>query len=167
MSDDLPDSTTGNRALFDAILHPHRSLGRHGMIWLFGIVITANLMIAGLFIAQGAWPVAPFCGLEVLILYLALRANNRAARLQERVRLTASQLTVERLAFRRPPRHWTLSPNWLRIGLDNPPKPDSPLVLSSHGQSVAIGSFLTPQEKLDFARALEEALRRWRLGEKP
>ena len=157
--------TREHRVLFEAILYPQRSLGRRGLTWLMGVVISANLLVAGSSLALGAWPVIPFCGLEVVILYTALRLNTRSARLQERVCLTDHSLTVERMAYRQPTRRWSLPPNWLRVGLVNPASHSSPLMLSSHGQSVTIGAFLTRQEKQDFACALEDALRRWRNGD--
>lgn len=151
-----------SRVFFDAILHPHRSLGRRGFRVLMGAVILANAAVAGIFVANGAWPVVPFCGLDVLVLWLAFRVNYRSARLYERVRLTDADLTVQRVAWRKPERCWTFQPNWLRVTMDDPPRHESQVTLTSHGQSVVVGSFLTPDERLEFAKALNEALRTWR-----
>ncbi len=38
--------------------------------------------------------------------------------------------------------------------MDDPPRRDSWLTLASHGLSLRIGTFLTPEERLDLARAL-------------
>jgi uncharacterized membrane protein len=38
------------------------------------------------------------------------------------------------------------------------------VTLSSHGQTLTVGSFLSPEERLDFANALKEALRRVNRG---
>ncbi len=150
------------RVFFDAILHPHRSLGRRGFRVLMGVVILANLLIAGIFIANGAWPVVPFCGLDVLILWLAFRVNYRSARLYERVRLTDTDLTVQRVAWKAPEKRWTFQPYWLRVSMDDPPRHESQVTLSSHGQSVVVGSFLSPDERAEFAKALNGALVAWR-----
>ncbi len=150
------------RVFFDAILHPHRSLGRRGFRVLMGVVVLANLTIAGVFAAGGAWPVVPFCGLDVLVLWLAFRANYRSARLYERIRLTDSDLTVQRVAWRKPEKRWTFQPYWLRVSMDDPPRHESQVTLSSHGQSVVVGAFLSPEERGDFARALTRALAAWR-----
>lgn len=32
------------------------------------------------------------------------------------------------------------------------------MTLTSHGQTLTVGSFLSPEERLDFAKALNEAL---------
>lgn len=150
------------RVFFDAILHPHRSLGCKGFRILMGVVILANLLIAGIFVANGAWPVVPFCGLDVLILWLAFRVNYRSARLYERVRLTDTDLTVQRVAWKKPERRWTFQPYWLRVSMDDPPRHESQVTLTSHGQSVVVGSFLSPDERAEFAKALNGALTTWR-----
>lgn len=157
-----PAPRPGTRVLFDAILHPHRSLGRTGFLVLMGAVVLVSAAVGLFFLAQGAWPVTGFFGIDVLLLYWAFRANYRSARLYERVRLTDEDLTVRRVAWNRPERVWTFQPYWLRVSMDDPPRHESQVTLSSHGQSVVVGSFLSPDERLEFARALEGALAAWR-----
>ncbi len=163
------DESTGgaSRVFFDAILHPHRSLGRGGFRVLMGVVILLNLLVAGFFLAYGAWPVVPFCGLDVLVLWLAFRVNYRSARLYERVRLTEADLTVQRVHWKAPERRWTFHPYWLRISHDERPDHSRQVTLSSHGQSVGVGAFLSPEERSAFASALDDALRAWRRPPEP
>lgn len=158
------DGSTGgaSRVFFDAILYPHRSLERGGFRVLMGVVMVLNLIIAGVFLAIGAWPVVPFCGLDVLVLWLAFRVNYRSARLYERVRLTEADLTVQRVHWKTPERRWTFQPYWLRISHDEQPDHSRQVTLSSHGQSVGVGAFLSPEEQSAFALALDDALRAWR-----
>lgn len=109
-----------------------------------------------------------FCGLEFLLLYGAFRLNYRAARAYERLRLSNDGLEISRV---RPngavAQVWRIQPNWLRIDIDNPPEHDSPLTLSSHGRRIVVGSFLAPNERLELAEALREALDRWRIAPHP
>jgi uncharacterized membrane protein len=42
--------------------------------------------------------------------------------------------------------------------MDDPPSHDSQLSLVSHGKRLIIGAFLTPDERLEVARALSAAL---------
>src|SRR5439155_41086 len=82
------------------------------------------------------------------LFYLLFRLNYRGTRMFERVRLTPAALTVERHDLRGRVRRWSFQPYWLRVTIDDPPEPDSPLLLSSHGRSLAIGGFLPPPERL-------------------
>lgn len=156
------------RVFFDAILHPHRSLGRGGFRVLMTVVVAMNAIVAGIFVANGAWPVVPFCGLDVLVLWLAFRVSYRSARQYERVRLTDSALTVQRVHWKSPERRWSFHPYWLRVSHDERADHDrhgpaaGQVTLSSHGQSVGVGSFLSPDERSALTRALGDALHVWR-----
>ena len=161
MSEDKP------RVHFDAVLTPHRSLPRAGFAVLMAAWLALNAGLAFYFYAHGAWPVVGFFGLDVLLLYLAFQINYRGARLIERVRLTDEALTVVRVSPKGEARAWSFQPYWLRVSMDDPPQPESPLTLSSHGRALAIGSFLSPEERLHLARALKSALARQRSAEFP
>jgi len=158
----------GGRVFFDAVLHPHRSLSPHGFRLLMAASGSGLLAVGILFWLVGAWPVVGFCGLEFVLLYGAFWLNNRAARAYERLRLSDDGLEISRV---RPDGAvagiWRLPPNWLRIDIDNPPEHDSQLTLSTHGRRVVVGSFLTPEERLELAEALNDALNRWRSAPPP
>lgn len=129
----------------------------------------AGLLAVGLlFWLLGAWPVIGLCGLEFLLLYGAFRLNYSDGRACERLRLSDDGLEISRM---RPngavARVWRMQPNWLRIDIDNPPEHDSQLTLSTHGRRVVVGSFLTPEERLELANALHDALNRWRTAPHP
>lgn len=158
----------GGRVFFDAVLQPHRSLSPFGFKLLMMLAAASLFAVGLLFWAIGAWPVIGFCGLEFVLLYGAFRLNYRAARAHERLRLSDEGLELRRV---RPNGTlagvWRVQPNWLRIDIDNPPEHDSQLTLTSHGRRIVVGSFLTPEERLDLARALGKALDRWRNAPHP
>jgi len=148
--------------LFDAVLYPNRSLSRRG----FRILMTAMAVIcfgAGIvFWLVGAWPVFGFLGLDVLLIYLAFRASYRSGRLSETVQLSRERLRVARYSPNGKVQAWEFQPYWLRVDVEKPEEPDSRLTLSSHGRRLIIGAFLSPEERLEFAQALRDALRRCR-----
>jgi len=144
--------------LFDAILTPHRSLSAFGFAILMSVVAAVNVGLGVSFMLQGAWPIFGFCGLDVLLFYVMFRLNYRSARLFERIRLLPDELIVERHDVRGRKESWSFQPYWLRIAIDDPPEHHSQLVLSSHGRSLTIGSFLTATERFDLAQALRRAL---------
>jgi uncharacterized membrane protein len=152
------DGADAQPVRFDAILTPHRSLSPLGFTILMTVVAGVNVVGGVAFMLHGAWPVFGFCGLDVLLFYVMFRLNYRSARMFERIRLTADELVVERHEVNGKTRSWSFQPYWLRVTLADPAEPDSPLLLKSHGRSLAVGSFLTPAERVDLARALERAL---------
>lgn len=147
-----------DEVIFDAVLTPHRSLTPRGFLLLM-VTVSGISFVAGLFFyLVGAWPVVGFLGLDVLLIYLAFHVNYRHARLREVVRLTRDDLTVQRINQWGEVKSWRFQPTWLQVLMDDPPEHHSQLLLRSHGRTLAIGDFLTPQERLDLARALRRAL---------
>jgi len=144
--------------LFRAVLYPHRSLSPRGFRLLMGGTAALSLGLGSLFFIQGAWPIVGFLGLDVLLLYIALKASYRSGRMYETVELTEAELTVERVEPKGDRRSWRFQPAWLRIDMDDPPRHESQLTLSASGQDLVVGSFLTPEERLDLARTLRREL---------
>lgn len=147
---------------FEAELYPNQSLGRLGFIVLMLGVSSVSVALGVAFALAGAWPVTGFFGLDVLLLYLAFRCCQRQARQRELIRLDATGLHVRRIEADGVARHWRFEPYWVRVDMDDPPRRDSFLTLGSHGLRLRVGTFLTPEERLDLARALRSALQRYR-----
>lgn len=76
----------------------------------------------------------------------------------ETIKLSRRGLVVERVNHWGDRKTWRFQPAWLQVQMDDPPQHDSDLTLRSHGRSLAIGHFLTPDERLDLAKALRAAL---------
>jgi uncharacterized membrane protein len=152
-------ATPPEPVLFDAHLRPHRSLSPAGFRVLMAASAAALLGVGAVFFAAGAWPVIGFCGLEFVLVYLFFRLNFRDLRRCETIRLTAHELEIRRIA---PDgavvERVSLQPYWVRVAIENAPGRANRLVLSSHGRTMAVGSFLTPEEREDLARALVDAL---------
>ena len=145
--------------IFSAVITPHRSLGRVGF-WILIGGYGAVSFIAGLaFLLMGAWPVFGFFGLDVLLLYWAFKLNYRHAAAYEEVKVTPAALTVRKVSHRGIAREWVLNPLWVKLdkvvheefGIER-------LFLVSRGKQLAIASFLGPDEKASFAKALGNAL---------
>lgn len=152
-------------ALFSATITPHRSLGRSGFLAVM-IAVGGLSFVAGLvFLALGAWPIIGFLGLDVLLVFLAFRANYRSAAAYEQVLVTASELRVRKVGHRGETSEYTLNPLWAR--LERETDPDYGLLrifLVSRGRRLPVADFLTPPEKEGFARALLAALGEARRG---
>jgi len=147
-----------DQPVFSAILTPYRSLGPNGFFLLMVAVAGVSFAAGVAFFLAGAWPVIGFFGLDVLLVYWAFRLNYRAARLYERVDLTADKLTVTRVLPSGREKSWEFNPYWVRCRLSARRGRASELSLSSHGRRLIFGSFLSPGEKEDFASSLSGAL---------
>lgn len=145
--------------IFSAVLRPHRSLRNVGFVVLMLAYGIFSFVAGAVFMAMGAWPVVAFCGLDVLLLYLAFRISYARAAAYEQVTITPSALTVRKVSHRGRVREYVLNPLWVRIekltheayGLER-------LFLVSRGRQLLIASFLGPEEKAAFADALGRAL---------
>ncbi|MBV9559228.1 MAG: DUF2244 domain-containing protein [Bradyrhizobium sp.] len=159
------DPEAAEPELFSALLTPHRSLNQTGFV-LIMVFLSVISFVAGIaFLIMGAWPVFGFFGLDVLVIYIAFKINFRRARAREEISMTPSELRVRRISYRGHVAEWVLNPVWVRLdqqvheefGVER-------LYLVSRGRHVAIGSFLGPEEKASFARALNTALLAARRG---
>lgn len=161
--DETDRTPAAGQVIFDAELTPHRSLPPQGFMLLMGLICVISFLAGLAFYAVGAWPVVGFLGLDVLLIYLAFRASYRSARIVETLSLTRSALTVRHTDRWGRSQTRRLQAAWLQVLMDDPPEHDSQLTLRSHGRSLTVGSFLTPEERLDLARALRRALEDARL----
>lgn len=150
------------RVLYDAVLTPHRSLPPVGFVVLMLVMAGVSFCVSLAFVLNGAWPISPFFGVDVALVYVAFRISYRRARLREELRLTEESFTVEQICARGRRRRWLFQPFWLRVTLEEKDEHSNRLVLTSHGRSLVVGSFLGPAERRTVAGGLKDALTRWR-----
>jgi len=151
--------------LFSALLRPHRSLNRTGFLLVMAFLTVISFGAGVAFLLMGAWPVVGFFGLDVLAVYWAFKINFRRARASEEIAVTPSELRLRKVSHRGQAVEWMLNPLWVRLdkvaseefGIEN-------LYLVSRGRRLSIGSFLSPDEKANFAKALLAALQAARRG---
>ena len=154
----------GPEVLFDAILTPNRSLGPKGFLAMMALICAVSFTAGLVFFLKGAWPIAGFLGADVLLVYLLFRANYRAGRRHEHFELTADRLTIRKVNHYGEEEVATFQPYWLTLHIDDPVRHESQITLSSHGKRVVVGSFLSPDERGEFAAILQKALAKARQG---
>ncbi|MDE2377282.1 DUF2244 domain-containing protein [Bradyrhizobium sp.] len=145
--------------IFSALLTPHRSLNRSGFLAVMLFLSAISFVTGVIFLVIGAWPVVGFLGLDVLVIWWAFRVNFRTARASEEITVTPSELRVRRVSHRGHVTEWVLNPLWVRLeekadeefGIER-------LYLISRGRRLSVASFLGPEEKASFAKALLGAL---------
>lgn len=124
--------------------------------WPAWLAAASCAAIGVAFALAGAWLVLPFCGIEIVALWLALRHLHRHRSDCERIYRDADHLVIERLCGQRAERH-ELHPYWARLRLFDPPDGGvCRLYIGSHGKEIEIGRQLGGEEKKTLARHLKQ-----------
>ncbi len=154
----LDDLGGASPSHFDAVLRPNRSLPPTGFAIVMSIVIGANILFGSYFYMLGAWPVIGFCGLDIFLVWLAFRVSYRQGRLRERIRVTNNEMWVARVLPSGHETRWRLQPFWTDVSIDRPVRHESQVRVTSKGETLVLGSFLSPPERGRFADALRAAI---------
>jgi uncharacterized membrane protein len=148
--------------LFEAVITPHRSLTPAGLrLLLVAICMACGLSALGFWVI-GAWPVAGFTGVELLLAAWLFRLNARAARASELLILTPEALRIIRTDPQGRREEHSLPPAWLGVRMQERPGRVPALLLASRGREEEVAAVLGEAEKRDLERALAAALDRLR-----
>ena len=147
---------------FEALIVPHRSLSARAL----GVLLCALALLCcattGVMVWRGAWPVAGFTGVELLLAALLFRHNARGVREAELLLLSDSGLRIIRTDAKGRRRERLLPPTWLAVRLTDRPGRVPMLTLVARDHIEEVGRCLGEVEKRDLAAALDAALHRWR-----
>ena len=143
------------------VLAPNCSLSPRGARWFFGSLCAGTLAIALPLTVMGYWPILPFAGLELGLLWWALRDSMARRHHIQIVTITEQDIEIEdfiaprhdRVVF---PRHWAQ----VRIRGGGSPLQPTRLTVESHGRRHEIGSFLNEQERIGLADKLKRLIGR-------
>ncbi len=141
-------------------LRPNRSLSREGLATIIAIVAGLNL-VAGLFFwIVGAWPIVGFMGLDVALVWWALRRNWFEGESFEQISITGDEVTLLRKPWRGAPTSRHFNRRWLRVDLefDEARELVGRLYLAYRGKRHEIGSFLGAEDRQSLAKALRQAI---------
>ena len=142
-------------AEFERVARRNNSLSSGSRLLAFAFIFVVSVGIAIAFAAFGAWPILPFAGLEMLVLYLAFRYIERHSADYESITIDGDTVRVE-LSEAGCTRSRTFSRYWAQVVVN----PDgSRLALRSHGRELEIGRYMIDEQRLELARALERRLR--------
>ncbi len=144
---------------FEALLTPHRSLGRTGFMLIMGALLFSWAVTGAIFLSYGAWPVFGFFGLDVIGLYIAFRLNYRAARAREEVSVSRTALDIRKVAPSGKAGAHHFNPFWARFSVARHSEIGiTGMEVEGQGDRVAIGAFLNPDDRESFAAAFSRAL---------
>ena len=146
-------------------LYPYRSLSRKGFIILMSCIAAVSFIAGLAFLLMGAWPVFGFFGLDVALIWWAIRRNYRDAERQENICISDEEVVITRKQARKPDQTQTLVRAWAKVRLEEDVEREliGRLFLSSRGMVTEIGSFLAPDDRKSLATALNQILVRPRI----
>jgi uncharacterized membrane protein len=152
-------NASADTPFFQALLTPHRSLGRRGFAILMGALLFGWLVTGVIFLSRGAWPVFGFFGLDVLLVYVCFRLNYRAARAHEEVSVSRTSIDIKKTAPSGRSQAHHFNPFWAKFSVARHDEIGiTGMAVQGQGQTVPIGSFLNPDDRESFARAFGNAL---------
>jgi uncharacterized membrane protein len=156
---DTNAADTADAPFFQALLTPHRSLGRTGFMVLMGALLAGWIATGAVFLAHGAWPVFGFLGLDVLLVYVAFKLNYRAARAREEVSVSRTRLDIRKVASSGKAEAFSFNPFWTRFSVARHSEIGIVrMAVEAEGKAVPIGGFLNPDDRESFAAAFSRAL---------
>lgn len=147
-------SELANAAGFIRVARRNNSLTSTGRLTVFAFLFVVSVGIASAFAVLGAWPILPFAGIEMLVLFLALRWIERRAADYERISIAGDRVEIEICEAGRARSH-ELSRCWAQLVS----RDGARLALRSHGREIEIGRHLNDAQRLVLARELGRELR--------
>jgi uncharacterized membrane protein len=143
----------------DAVLTPTRSLSRGGLYVVLGVLALFNLVVAALFLSMGAWPAPVFLGVDFLAVLLAFHFSYRQARRRERVQVSADEVRVVHEVGAQKRTVWRSPTAFTRVEVEAKGQPEVRVSLALSRRRLVVAGQVSPQERTDFADALEAAIR--------
>ncbi|WP_306117267.1 MULTISPECIES: DUF2244 domain-containing protein [unclassified Roseitalea] len=156
---EIGSTQPAERPLFAAELVPHRSLTPRGFALLMTVFAAICAGNAVFYFTLGAWPVAIFLGLDVLLLFIAIKLSFRSGRAREEVTVTRSNVHIRKISpnGRHSDHHY--NPFWARFHIDRHREIGiTAMRLSGQGRATTLGAFLNPDDRESFAMAFSRAL---------
>ena len=142
----------------DAVITPNRSLSQRGFVILISIVTALNCISAAVFMSMGATLVPIFLALDVGAIALAFLISFQAARQVERVQVTAREVRVLRQTPQAQALVWTSPTAFTRVDVEVEDERTVGVKLMLSGRFAQVAAALSPGERADFARALQNAI---------
>ena len=151
--------TNSEECTHSRLLRPNQSTDWKSSLLFITIIAFTCLSIGIGFAFAGAIMILPFAGLEVLFvgycLYLVMKKTYK----QEVITLTKEKLKIEK-GEGKINQVWEYYRMWSFVSVERPEHPWYPahIVVTSKGERVPIGDFLTEDEKEDLVNNLERII---------
>lgn len=140
---------------FDLTARPNRSLSARGQCYWLILIALAVAILAAAAALMGAWPVLPFAGLEIFLVWLAFRVVGRRAGDYESLHLTKNEFRWE---IRRGRMVDRLAGNcdWAEFDVSRAPQRE--LQLRYGSKRVQVGRLMTDAQRVELVAAVVAVL---------
>ena len=142
----------------DIKIYPSQSLSKKGLVIIMITFTLPAILIGAYFSLKGAWPVAGFFGLELLLIYFAFKICFYNNDIYEHILLDDEKFKIDFHDQKKLVKTISLEPTWIRVSLDHTKNNSEVLSISSHGNKNTIGKFLSPWEKKIIAEKITYSL---------
>jgi uncharacterized membrane protein len=149
----------------DAEIKPNRSLSQRGFIILICVITCANVASALVFLKLHAHVIPVFLAIDVLAVVIAFLSSFKAGRVIERVQVSAAAVKVTYEAGAQVRLVWESPTAFTRVTAERDEDDRCiGLRLALSGRQRSVAAALSPRERGEFAKALEDAIWRARRG---
>ncbi len=153
----MPPLESGEKIQFGIESRRYNSSSPHARLLVFGSLGMFTLAIAGAFVLIGAWPVAPFAGLECMALLAAYRWLRRHDEDYELITIEGDDVIVEtRNGSKR--ERVPMSRFWAQVVVEDLAGGKKRVFLRAHGREIEFGRLLSDEAKLSVAKRLRAKL---------
>ena len=153
----MPPLESGEKIQFGIVSRRYNSSSPHVRLLVFGSLGVFTLAIAAAFVLVGAWPVAPFAGLECLALFVAYRWLRRHDEDYELITIEGDDVIVEtRNGGER--ERVPMSRYWAQVVVEDLAGGKRRVFLRAHGREIEFGRLLSDEAKLSAAKRLRAKL---------
>ena len=146
-------------SLFRITLKPNKSLSwKSNLLFIIAISVTCGAIGIGFYLV-GASLILPFAGLEILLVGACVYFVVNRTYKQEIITMTPERLKIEK-GLSKPIRVWEYFRVWTYVVVEKPKHPWYPahILVTSKGERVPIGDFLTEKEKLTLVENLKNII---------
>ena len=144
-------------AQFAIVSRRNNSSSQHARLLVFGSLGLFTLLVGFSFALIGAWPVAPFAGIECIALFLAYCWLQRHDDDYELITIEGDSVVVEARDASKVERQ-KLSRHWAQVVIDESHRRRTRVFLRAHGREVDFGRLLSDDARLALAKRLREQL---------
>ena len=153
----MPPLESGEKVQFGIVSRRHNSSSPHVRLLVFGSLGMFTLAIGLAFALIGAWPIAPFAGLECLALFIAYCWLRRHDEDYELITIEGNDVIVEtRNGSKR--ERVPMSRFWAQVVVEDVTGGRKRVFLRAHGRQIEFGRLLSDEAKLSVAKRLRAKL---------